>query len=64
MNKIKYADLLEEMHNLNAMLSVCQNSTQADAPDMVALDISLYYLHSKYTQLYEDLLGMKGGAAV
>ena len=56
MLKVEYADLLEEMHYLNAMLSVCQGSTQADIPDMVALDITLFCLHTKYTQLYEKLL--------
>ncbi len=58
-DKIKYSDLLEELHTLNAMLEVCQGCTQADQPNMEALDITLYCLHKKYVQLYEELLGMR-----
>ena len=56
MERVDYMDLLEEMHNLNAMLEVCQESTQADEPNMQSLDITWCCLHTKYVQLYEDLL--------
>ena len=42
MNERKYMDLLDEFYKLNTMLEVCRGYTQADAPDMKALESTLY----------------------
>lgn len=56
-----FQELMERMYNLNAMLEVCQMSTQADALCVESLDVVLCCLHSEYMELYGELLAqMKG----
>lgn len=52
----KYDELMDEMYELNAMLEVCRGYTQADQPNLDALDIVLYGLRQKYEQLHRNLL--------
>ena len=55
MSRREMNDITEELKNLNAMLEICRGYTQTDAPDMKALDISLWCLTRMYKKVYEQL---------
>lgn len=52
MNK---ANIMDEFDDANAMLEICRGYTQADNPDMKALDTVLWNLAKKYGEIYEKL---------
>ena len=55
MNKLELANILDELHDANAMLEVCRGYTQSDIPDMKALDVTLWNMVNKYENLYKRL---------
>ena len=58
----KYCDLLDKMQDLNAILEVCHGYTQSDVPNMKTLDLTLYFLLTRYEQLYNEFLQCKNVA--
>ena len=55
-------EIRNELFNLNAMLEVCHGYTQSDDPDMEALEVTLFVLHTQYSKLYKEMC--KEGDAV
>lgn len=50
------SDIIDDLFDANAMLEVCRGYTQADVPDMKALDTVLWNLTKKYGEIYEKLI--------
>lgn len=55
MNKLELANIKDELYDANAMLEMCRGYTQAEVPDMKAMDAALWCLVKKYEDLYKRL---------
>lgn len=59
----KFSEIIDQFSDLNATLEICRGYTQADVPDMGALELVLFNLGLKYREIYEQVssLQMQGG---
>lgn len=49
------SNIIDDFFDANAMLEVCRGYTQADVPDMKALDTVLWNLVKTYERIYKQL---------
>lgn len=61
MSSIEIANILDDLHDANSMLEVCRGYTQADAPDMKALDVALWSMEKTYDRIYNSLSAVEKG---
>lgn len=54
-NKISIEDIMDKFHDANAILEICHGYTQADQPNLAALDNVLFSLLITYEDIYEQL---------
>ena len=55
MSKANMSNIIDDFFDANAMLEVCRGYTQADVPDMKALDTVLWNLVKTYERIYKQL---------